>query len=68
MVIQFEFLLITALLGLTLSYAKKGVSALSLKILLGMFALRLSVIVGMDAECENDPSKFKPKKLREVAT
>jgi len=47
---------------------KKGMSALSLKILLGMFALRLSVIVGMDAERENDPSECKPKKLCEVAT
>ena len=47
---------------------KKGMSALSLKILLGMFALRLSVIVGTDAERENDPSECKPKKLCEVAT
>ena len=68
MVIQSGFLIITAPLGLTLSYAKKGMSALSLKILLGMFALRLSVIVGMDAERENDPSECKPKKLCEVAT
>ena len=68
MVTQSGFLLINALLDLTFSYAKKGMSALSLKILLGMFALRLSVIVGMDAERENDPSECKPKKLCEVAT
>ena len=47
---------------------KNGISALSLKILLGMFASRLSVIVGLGAECENDPNECKPKKLCEVAT
>jgi hypothetical protein len=45
-----------------------SMSKLSLKVLLGVFALMLSASVGLSAECKDDPNECTPKKLCEVAT
>ena len=45
-----------------------SMSKLSLKFLLGMFALMFSASVGLSAECEDDPNECTPKNLCEVAT
>jgi len=45
-----------------------GMSKLSLKVLLGVFALMLSASVGLSAECKDDPNECTPKNLCEVAT
>lgn len=43
-------------------------SKLSLKVLLGVFALMFSASVGLSAECRDDPNECTPKNLCEVAT
>ena len=43
-------------------------SKLSLKFLLGVFALMFSASVGLSAECKDDPNECTPKNLCEVAT
>ena len=43
-------------------------SKLSLKVLLGVFALMFSASVGLSAECKDDPNECTPKNLCEVAT
>ena len=45
-----------------------SMSKLSLKVLLGVFALVFSASVGLSAECKDDPNECTPKNLCEVAT
>ena len=45
-----------------------SMSKLSLKVLLGVFALMFSASVGLSAECKDDPNECTPKNLCEVAT
>lgn len=45
-----------------------SMSKLSLKVLLGVFALFFSASVGLGAECKDDPNECTPKSLCEVAT
>jgi hypothetical protein len=45
-----------------------SMSKLSLKVLLGVFALMFSASVGLSAECKDDPNECTPKSLCEVAT
>ena len=45
-----------------------SMSKLSLKVLLGVFALMFSARVGLSAECKDDPNECTPKNLCEIAT
>jgi peptidoglycan hydrolase-like protein with peptidoglycan-binding domain len=45
-----------------------SMSKLSLKVLLGVFALMCSASVGLSTECKDDPNECTPKNLCEVAT
>jgi len=45
-----------------------SMSKLSLKVLIGVFALTFSASVGLSAECKDDPNECTPKNLCEVAT
>ena len=45
-----------------------SMSKLSLKVLLGVFALMFSASVGLSAECKDDPNECTPKNLCEVVT
>ena len=45
-----------------------SMSKLSLKVLLGVFALMFSSNFGLSAECKDDPNECTPKSLCEAAT